>query len=159
MENVNSLIKSHIKRKQIPDKISNDTETGTGAGNISNLFNKYFASIGPKLASKLNFDNSNIAPMNFIGSVPYSFFLKSITEVEVIGHLRNLQVSKSTGTNGIPIKYIKISTCLIAPIVTKLFNECITTGYFPQASKTAEVFQFTNLVKQICAQIIDQYQS
>ena len=44
----------------------------------------------------------NIAPTNFINSVPYSFFLKPITEVGVIGQLRNLQVSKSTGTNGIP---------------------------------------------------------
>ena len=70
------------------------------------MFNKFFASIGPKLARKLNFDKSNIAPTNFISSVPYSFFLKPITEVEVIGYLRNLQVSKSTGTNGIPIKYI-----------------------------------------------------
>ena len=111
----------------------------TGAGNISNLFNKYFTSIGPKLASKLNFDKSNVAPTNFISSVPYSFFLKPITEVEIIGHLRNLQLSKSTGTDGIPIKYIKMSTCLIAPILTKLFNECVTTGYFSQAFKTAEV--------------------
>ena len=26
----------------------------------------------------------------------------------------------------------------MAPILTKLFNECITTGYFPQAFKTAK---------------------
>ena len=60
-KNVNSVIKSHIKRKQIPDEISNNTETVTGTDNINNLFNKYFTSIGPKLASKLNFDKSNIA--------------------------------------------------------------------------------------------------
>ena len=76
-KNVHSLIKSHIKRKQIPDEISNDTETVTGAGNISNLLNKYFTSIGPKLASKLNFDKSTIAPTNFISSVPYSFFYQT----------------------------------------------------------------------------------
>ena len=150
------LIKSHIKRKNLPDEISNDTETVTGAGNVSNLFNKYFTSIGPKLASKLNFDKLNIAPTNFnlvvFSSVPYSFFLKPITEMEVIGHLRNLQVSKSTGTNGIPIKYIKMSTCLIAPILTKLFNECIITGYFSQAFKTAEIIPtYKSVQEDMCS--------
>ena len=32
-----------------------------------------------------------------------------------------------------------MATCLIALILTKLFNECITSGYFPQAFKTAKV--------------------
>ena len=47
--------------------------------------------------------------------------------------------SKSTGRHGIPAKYIKMSGSVIAPVLTNIFNACISTGYFPNVLKTAEV--------------------
>ena len=41
--------------------------------------------------------------------------------------------SKSTGRQGIPAKYIKMSGSVIAPVLTNIFNACISTGYFPKA--------------------------
>ena len=39
----------------------------------------------------------------------------------------------------IPIKYMKFSTVVIAPILTKLFNCCIEQGVFLDALKTAQL--------------------
>ena len=53
-------------------------------------------------------------------------------------HIRGLDSSKSTGIDGIPIKYIKMAATVITPKLTQLFNICIKKGYFPQALKIAE---------------------
>ena len=47
--------------------------------------------------------------------------------------------SKSTGRHGIPAKYVKMSASVIAPVLTNIFNACISTGYFPKVLETAEV--------------------
>ena len=47
--------------------------------------------------------------------------------------------SKSTERNGIPGKYIKMSGSVVAPVLTKILNACISKGYFPKVLKTAEV--------------------
>ena len=46
-------------------------------------------------------------------------------EEEVIKQLRNLKVFKSSGAYHIPNKIIKLSTVIIAPILTTLFNDSI----------------------------------
>ena len=67
-----------------------------------------------------------------------SFFLEPIVE-EVVNYIRVKNPSKSTGRNGIPAKYIKMSGSVTAPVLTNIFNACISTGYFPKVLKIAEV--------------------
>ena len=54
-------------------------------------------------------------------------------------HIRGFDSSKSTGIDGIPIKYLKMAATVITPKLTQLFNICIKKGYFPQALKIAEI--------------------
>ena len=65
--------------------------------------------------------------------------MKPVTEEEILYHLRNLNPSKSTGMQGIPIKIIKPASILLAPMLTKLFNIAIEQATFPAIFKTAEV--------------------
>ena len=62
--------------------------------------------------------------------------------------------SKSTGRNGIPAKYIKISASAIAPVLTNIFSACISTGYFPKVLKTAELVPIFKKAKENYAIII-----
>ena len=55
--------------------------TYTDAHDISNAFNNYLADIGSKLASLYKTANSNILLRS---RVPYSLFLKPITEQEIL---------------------------------------------------------------------------
>ena len=67
-----------------------------------------------------------------------AFFLEPIVE-EVVNYIRVMNPSKSTGRNGIPAKYINMSGSVIAPVLTSIFNACISTGHFRKVLKTAEV--------------------
>ena len=64
-----------------------------------------------------------------------SFFLEPIVEEEVVNYIRAMNPLKSTGRHGIPAKYIKMSGSVIAPVLTNIFNACISTGYFSKSVK------------------------
>ena len=107
---------------------------------VSNMLNKYFTNVGINLAAKISKPvqcNFNITLLihNNINSI----FIQPIAEDEIRMHIRGLDSSKSTGIDGIPIKYIKMAATVITPRLTQLFNICIKKGYFPQALKIAKI--------------------
>lgn len=140
---INNIINSkQLKFNTIPSKMyanTTDKDCAQGPKAISNLFNKYFTNVGIKLASKIKKpDNSNL-PTSLIANNCKSFFLEPIGIEEIISHIRKLDPSKSTGLDGIPIKYVKMSTLIIAPVLTNIYNNCIIKGYFPKILKIAEI--------------------
>ena len=66
---------------------------------VSNMFNDYFAQVGPSMAKDIPPAKHNY--INNISSTPYSFYLKPETQQEIIHQLQNLNSSKSTATNDI----------------------------------------------------------
>ncbi len=50
-----------------------------------------------------------------------------------------MNVNKSSPSDIPKIKFLKISVEVIAPVLTKIFNLCITKGFFPDNLKLAEV--------------------
>ena len=104
---------------------------------IRNVFNTYFAKDGSTLASKIPAPTIN--KMQNMHSVVDSFFLRPITETEVAHLLRNLDSSKSTGLHHIPIKYLKMATTVVAPILTDMHNCCIQEGVYPDVLKIAQI--------------------
>ena len=63
-----------------------------------------------------------------------------------------MKSNKSTGKFGIPVKYIKIAVDVISPILTKIYNQCIITGSFPDVLKVAEVIPIHKAgPKDICS--------
>ena len=87
---------------------------------IANLLNQDFSEIGLKVAKKAPSPSSDdhFTVLSFIKKNPPSLFLSPITEQEVLIYLSDLNPSKSSGMYGIPVKYVKISSLIIAPIIT-----------------------------------------
>ena len=108
---------------------------------VAELFNQHFSGIGSKVAKKAPPISSdcNFSTLSFIKRNSSSLFFHPITEQEVLIHLRELNSSKSSGLYGIPIKYVKMSSLIIAPVLTHLYNCCITVGTFPDVFKLAEI--------------------
>ena len=133
----------NVKKNNIPNKMyASKTESAQGPQAISNLFNTYFTEIGFNLASTIETPtiiNGKFNATSLIQSSCNSFFLEPIVEEEVVNYVRGMNPSKSTGKNRIPAKYIKMSASVIAPVLTNIFNACISTGYFPKVLKTAKV--------------------
>ena len=118
------------------------SESAQGPQAISNLFNTYFIEIGVNLAFTIETPaiiDGKFNATSLIQSSCNSFFLEPIVEEEVVNYIRVMNPSKSTGKNGIPAKHIKMSRSVITPVLTNIFNACISTRYFPKVLKTAEV--------------------
>ena len=138
---INKIIHlKNVKKNNIPNKMyASKSESAQGPQAISNLFNKYFIEIGVNLASAIETPaiiDDKFNATSLIQSSCNSFFLKPIVEKEVVNYIRAMNPSKSTGRHGIPANYIKMSGSVIAPVLTNIFNACISTGYFPKVLKT-----------------------
>ena len=77
--------------------------------------------------------------MTYVKPIKDSIFINPLTEQDTFNYIRNLDSNKSTKSDSPPIKFIKLSAHIIAPIITKIFNSCIANGVFPDRLKSAEV--------------------
>ena len=143
----------NVKKNNIPNKLyASKSESAQDTHAISNLFNKYFTKIGFNLASTIETPtiiDGKLNATSLIQSSCNSFFLKPIVEEEVVKYIRAMNPSKRTGKNGIPAKYIKMSGSVIAPVLTNIFNACISTGYFPRVKNRRSCSNFQKRQKRI----------
>ena len=156
---INKIIHlKNVKKNHIPNKMhTSKSESAQDPQAISNLFNKYFIDIGFNLASTIETPATIDGKFNatsLIQSSCNSFFLEPIVEEEVVNYIRAMNPTKSAGRNGITVKYIKMSASIITPVLTNIFNACISTRYFPKVLKTAEVVRFSKKAKENYAVII-----
>ena len=74
---------------------------------------------------------SYITPSNSI------FEIQNVPETDVLKLLCTIKLSKATGHDKISPKLLEDSVGVIAPTLTKIFNQSITTSIFPEDSKVA----------------------
>jgi hypothetical protein len=110
----------------------------------ANIFNNHFVNV-----HKL-YDTSNISSSNYTnvslqtvnrGKLKDSppFTVSPITCDFVFSELCKLNTSKSTGSDNINARFLKLSAFIIAPILTQLFNLSLSSGVFPDVFKIAKV--------------------
>jgi len=97
------------------------------------LFNSYFASV----FSVPSEDRGHPArPSPLDGPL---FVDLQISVTEVLAYLRQLDVNKATGPDGIPSRLLKETAEQIAPSLTKLFNKSLQLGVVPSDWKLANL--------------------
>ena len=101
--------------------------------------NKHFAAIGPNLASKIQVNEDNITPTEFLTEKDSSFNLKKVEASSVLKSLTGVKINKATGIDKISNKILKIAAPVIYKNLTGLFNLSITSGVFPSDWKIAKV--------------------
>ena len=111
----------------------------TDTKEISNIFNNYFANVGQELAKSINPNPSLHGSYHKHKSVRDSFFLNPISLNEMKQYIKNLNSKKSIPKHSIPIQIIKQCCEILAPVLTDIFNICITQGIFPNKLKYGEV--------------------
>ena len=147
-------------------RILNDLGTGKGKGNTSNSsriglniegeicfdkskvaesFNNFFVTIAsslvnllPSVSGKFGFDFvSNFYKQRHVKQ--NSFNLTSATEDQVYNHLMKINVSKSTGLDNLPAKFVKEAAPVISKPLTHIINLSIESGEIPTDMKKARV--------------------
>ena len=124
-------------------EIKTDNETINSAPEIAEVFNNFFTSIGPNLASKLS--PSNIDPESYLQPTKTAFSLRAFSVTTACELLSQLDEKKAMGLDGVPCKLLKLASSIIGPSLTKIFNSCIETETFPDEWKIAKV---TPIVKK-----------
>lgn len=66
-------------------------------------------------------------------------FLFHTSEQEISKIIKSLKNTNSTGYDNFPTKFIKLSSSILAPALTKIFNLSINAGIYPNNLKIAKV--------------------
>ena len=114
---------------------------------ISNIFNKHFATIGSKIEQKIPFEPGDFKDFfnkknkngNVIIDSPKSFFLTATVPSEVEKVIDTLDIKKSTGPNSIPVVILKMFKLFFSTWLSKLINLTFEAGIFPNILKIAKV--------------------
>ncbi len=97
--------------------------------------NEYFINIGMKMAAESACQstdalNDQVIYESTVLFPKENFHFADITIDSVSKRLQKLNVSKATGMDGIPANILKLTSTLIAPSITFIFNLSIRTGIY-----------------------------
>ena len=116
----------------------------TAPAEIAHEFNRYFATIGPKLASDIPSSDGN-SYLNYLTSTDKEFQFRPTSTNEVFSLLNKLKKSKAVGLDKISSRLIRECADLICKPLCYIFNQSLNVGMFPDDWKCARV---TPLFKQ-----------
>ncbi len=129
-----------LNRKQESREI-NCLETQRGQishpAELAECFNNYFTDIGPDIAKNIDSGDRNFK--DYITTTSSSFNFQTVSESNVYRLLLSLNPRKSTGTDKIPAKIIRIAAPVITNSLTKTFNMAIISATVPSEWKIARV--------------------
>ncbi len=131
---INKLTNKNSKTTIITE-FKHESQSVTDVSSITNAFNTYFNEIGINLAS--NMEQSSRSPETYLPNCNSQFQMQNTTVIEVYKILSSIDVSKSTGHDGISNKLLKDSADIISYSLSLIFNTSINTGVFPNDFKTA----------------------
>ena len=110
---------------------------------IANKFNEYFVSIATNMNNQAASDNSSIPIAELpqfdtflLESCTNSVYLEDCTATEIEEIISDLELGKSSD---IPVKVVKSSNKIIAPVLQQHFNNCMKHGVFPQVLKVGNI--------------------
>lgn len=109
---------------------------------IAGEFNKYFSEVGKSMSAmipKRSGNYLNIENWNNRNVVNESLVLESVSQNEVEMEIKELDINKSAGYDGITNKCIKLNMEAISPPLTKLVNQCINVGAYPKLLKIQKI--------------------
>ena len=136
---LNDLLGKKLCATKINELKSDYGVTITNPEDIADFMNKHFAAIGPNLASKIQVNEDNITPTEFLTKTDSSFNLKRVEASSVLKLLNGAKFSKATGIDKISNRILKMAALVIYKNLTDLVNLSITSGVFPSHWKIAEV--------------------
>ena len=131
---INSLIKPIKSRNSL--KLNIDGILTEDPPTLANTFNDHFVSVAPLLASKI--PSVNTDPTYYVNRNPNSFMYFPCTHDEIEKIIRGLK-NKKGSLGEIPVSMLKKITDLVCPILSKLFNQSVSLGSFPEILKVAKI--------------------
>ena len=120
---------------------------------MADIFNIYFSEIGQKMASDIENLNCTyeFSCTSLIPQTKSTFFLKPITNQEVLTHSQALYPANSAEPDCIPSKFVAIGAQIIATVLVDLYNNCIIKEIYPNLLKIDQIVPiYKHVGKDIC---------
>ena len=97
-------------------------------------------------------------------SAPFTPSHPTLNELEipvemVVTSLKQLDINKATGSDGIPVRLLKVTADQIAPSLTMLFNKSLRLGIFPGDWKLANIVPIFKKGKRNCGELSPYFPS
>jgi potassium voltage-gated channel Eag-related subfamily H protein 8 len=136
---IDSLLQRKKSKSTSPKSLTVNNITYTDKSDIATKFNSYFTKIGENLASEINYEGP-LNPIDMLGDYPHSQFnFEAISEDSVNKIIMSLKGTSSVGYDTISTKLVKtLRPYLVCPL-TRIVNQCLHSGTFPNALKIAKV--------------------
>ena len=67
------------------------------------------------------------------------FAIPTVSLSFVESQLKSLDTSKSTGSDGLSARFLKMPASVIAPVLTKIYNDSLKTSSYPKKFNNAKV--------------------
>ena len=129
---IGTLIKRKTKGQMSPSRIIMNKKTFTNKLDIAEQFNKYFISVGPSLATTIDYYDEE--PTKYINKSSVSSFIMSPFEATQVCRLfQNLNENKTS--LDIPNKLNKIASEPLSIPFTYIYNQSIANGIVPDVFK------------------------
>ena len=135
---IKQLILTKSKKTQWPNNIVINNKSITDSKEIADIFNEYFASIGPELAHSIPHVNKSYTEY-LTRPQCASFIIDPTTPKEIEEEITGLNVNKACGPYNIPVKLLKIIKALVSHPLSYLFNLSFSLGVVPDMIKIARV--------------------
>ena len=124
---------------------------------IATKFNEYFVSLASNLNTSL-YEHGSLSVQSFphfsqylSNRVETSLYLHDTYELEILDIIKEFKNGKASD---ISISLIKQSAKIISPILTRLYNFCMSVGDFPSTFKTGKI---TPIFKKGDAELLENY--
>ena len=138
---INAISGRKRKSPSIKELLINDTIVSDDKV-IAESFNDFFTNIGINLAAESDqlYNNLGDDPNFHQHQCPGTrFYFSDISVSNVALRLQNLKASKATGVDNIPAKVLKAVSHIIAPSLTVIFKQSLSTGIYINDWKLARV--------------------
>ena len=131
--------KNASKDNYLPNQLNINGRLISYASSICNEFNRHFCSIGKEMAKKAPAMTSDISE-SFCGKpIQKSIYFEPVSENEVEGVISMFNPNKAQGIDNIPIRLIKLAEAVLSRWLTRMMNNFIITGQYPDVLKVAQV--------------------
>ena len=135
---IKSIISLKNSASSSPNLINFNNKLTSHPLKIANVFSNYFSSIGEKTQSKRGFSNKNST--DYLHDENFnSFFFTTTDSQEVISIIYSLSDNKSSGSNSISKRILKLLKKDISTQLVDIFNLSFSLGIYPTPLKTAKV--------------------
>ena len=137
-QGINELINVKNKNFCSPTCIIENQKTITDPKEISNSFNKYYASVAENILNERKYNGTKLYSDYLKNPAENNFAIYECDPTEVENIINSLNPSKSTGPNSIPSDILLMLKKDISHPLSTIYNISLTTGSYPDLLKIAK---------------------